>query len=145
MWQRTLSLRAMPGPQDDYFAEGLGVFFGSVYQVSSKTDRMACRLEGPLVALKQGMPQSLISEPSVPGGVQITPEGRPIILLVEQTVAGYAKIGTVVTADLDQVAQARPGDRIQFDRVDLHQARELYVEYRERLRRVRALLGGTGH
>lgn len=139
-WSRNLCLRALPGPQDDHFDQGIDIFFSSRYRVSTQTDRMGCRLEGPPVPLREGVPKSIISEPSVPGGVQITPQGQPIILLVEQTVAGYVKIATVVSSDLDQVAQARPGDTITFEQVDLDQARQLYVEYQEKLKRVRALL-----
>lgn len=51
-----------------------------------------------------------------------SPDGQPIILLVEQTVGGYTKIATVISSDLNLVAQASPGDRIQFERVGLETA-----------------------
>ena len=35
----------------------------------------------------------------MPGNVQVPADGQPIILLVEQTSGGYAKIATVITAD----------------------------------------------
>ena len=136
-----ITLRALPGPQDDFFDQGLEIFFGSTYQVTPQSDRMGCRLEGPRVELKESMPQSIVSEPSVAGGVQVPPNGQPIILLVEQTVGGYAKIATVVSADLDAVAQARPGDAVRFQRVELEQARRLYREYHERLQQARRALG----
>ena len=59
-----------------------------------------------------------------------------IILLVEQTVGGYAKIATIITPDLDVVAQARPGDKIRFNRVDLSEAQRLHRDYRSRLSRL---------
>ena len=34
-----------------------------------------------------------------------------------QTTGGYAKIATVISADLSRAAQARPGTRIRFVRV----------------------------
>lgn len=138
---REITLRALLGPQDDYFEAGIEVFFGSEYRVGDKTDRMGCRTEGPSVGLKQGSPASIISEPSVPGGVQIPADGQPIILLVEQTVGGYAKLATLASADLGRVAQARPGDKIRFEQVTIDQARALSVDRRTRLERARELLG----
>ena len=114
-----VTLRVLPGPQDDYFDTGLKVFFNSVFTVTSKADRMGYRLDGPIIEPKDGVPLSIISEPSLSGAVQIPTDGQPIILLVEQTASGYAKIATIITADLDVVAQARPGDKVRFARVDL--------------------------
>ncbi len=115
-------LRAIPGPQDDYFEEGLKIFFTSEYRVSLDANRMGYRLEGPVIKQKTGMPGSIISESSFAGGIQIPPNGQPIILLVEQTVGGYTKIATVISSDLNLVAQASPGDRIRFEQVDLETA-----------------------
>jgi biotin-dependent carboxylase-like uncharacterized protein len=132
-----IKLRALVGPQDDYFDFGLEVFFRSAFTVTSKADRMGYRLEGPSIALKEGVPKSIISEPSLSGAVQIPPDGKPIILLVEQTVGGYAKIATIITPDLDVVAQAKPGDNVNFERVELTEAYQLHRDYRTRLSRLR--------
>jgi len=129
-------LRAVPGPQDDFFDEGMKVFFESEFTVSSNANRMGYRLEGPKILQKEGMPKSIISEPSLPGGVQIPPDGQPIILLVEQTVGGYTKIATVVSTNLPRVAQAKPGDRVSFEKVDLESAYESYKQYKEKLNRI---------
>ncbi len=115
-------LRAIPGPQDDYFEEGLEIFFTSQYKVSPDANRMGYRLEGTVIKQKTEMPGSIVSESSFAGGIQIPPDGQPIILLVEQTVGGYTKIATVISSDLNLVAQASPGDCIRFQRVDLETA-----------------------
>ena len=135
-----ITLRALPGPQDDYFDSGLNVLFSSEFTVTSKADRMGYRLEGPRIELKEGVPRSIISEPSLSGAVQIPPDGEPIILLVEQTASGYAKIATIVTADLDIVAQSRPGDKVRFARVDLAEAYRLHRDYRSRLNRLQEVI-----
>jgi biotin-dependent carboxylase-like uncharacterized protein len=119
-------LRAIPGPQDDFFREGLDVIFQSDFMVSTKADRMGYRLQGPKIGIREGMPKSIISEPTMPGGVQIPPDEQPIILMVEQTVGGYTKIVTVISVDLSRVAQATPGDTIRFERVSLETAHSLY-------------------
>ena len=74
-------IRAIPGPQDDFFREGLDTIFGSDYMVSTKADRMGYRLQGPKIGIREGMPKSIISEPTMPGGVQIPPDEQPIILI----------------------------------------------------------------
>lgn len=121
-------IRAIPGPQDDFFREGLDTIFQSDYMVSTKADRMGYRLQGPKIGIREGMPKSIISEPTMPGGVQIPPDEQPIILMVEQTVGGYTKIVTVISVDLPKVAQATPGDAIRFERVSLETAHSLYLE-----------------
>ena len=121
-------LRAIPGPQDDFFRVGLDIIFQSDFMVSTKADRMGYRLQGPKIGIREGMPKSIISEPTMPGGVQIPPDEQPIILMVEQTVGGYTKIVTVISVDLPKVAQATPGDTIRFEKVSLETAHSLYQE-----------------
>ncbi|MCP4116995.1 MAG: biotin-dependent carboxyltransferase family protein [Desulfobacteraceae bacterium] len=123
-----IRLRAIPGPQDDYFDEGLERFFESAFTVSHQANRMGYRLTGPVIAQRSYMPASIISEPSLPGGVQVPPDGQPIVLLAEQTVGGYTKIATVISTDLAKLAQAVPGDNVRFVRVTLDEAHRAYRE-----------------
>jgi len=139
-FSRKIALRAVPGPQDDYFDLGMEIFFSSVFSVTSEADRMGYRLAGPVIPFAEGAPKSIISEANMPGMVQVPPEGQPIIVLGEQTASGYAKIATVITPDLDRVAQARPGDVISFTRVDVSQAHSAYFQYVQRLEQVGAIL-----
>lgn len=132
-----ITLRAIPGPQDRYFDEGLAVFFNAAFTVSPQANRMGCRLQGPAIERLAGMPTSIISEPSLPGGVQIPADGQPIILLTEQTVGGYAKIATVISADIPRVAQAMPGDTVRFARVGIAAAHEAYRARLALLERIR--------
>jgi len=125
-------IHAVLGPQDDFFDEGLKTLFDSEFMVSPKADRMGYRLQGPVIKHREEMQKSIVSEPSVPGGVQIPADGQPIILMVEQTVGGYAKIATVISTDLCKVAQTTPGDTIRFEQVTLEAAHSLYRE-RQRL------------
>ncbi len=131
--ETNVTLRALPGPQDDRFDEGMDLFFRSEFRVSSHADRRGCRLEGPTIMMKANMPGTIISEPNIAGMVQVPPDGRPIIMLVETTVGGYAKIATVITPDLDLVAQLRPGDMVRFSRVDLTEAHRAHAAYHENL------------
>jgi biotin-dependent carboxylase-like uncharacterized protein len=135
-----IRLRTVLGPQDEYFSQSIDNLFASKFMVSPKADRMGYRLLGPKIALDNDKPKSIVSEPSMPGGVQIPPDEQPIILLVEQTVGGYAKIVTVVSSDISKVAQATPGDSIQFKKVDLTTAHELYYEEKKRIQKIKELL-----
>ncbi len=132
-----ITLRAIPGPQDDFFDHGLNVFFNASFTVSPQADRMGCRLQGPVITQIEAMPRSIISEPSLPGGVQIPQDGQPIILLSEQTVGGYTKIATVISSDIPRIAQALPGDRIRFERIDIDAAHALYRHQSSLLERIR--------
>ncbi len=129
-------LRAIPGPHDDFFDEGMETFFHSKFMLTAKADRMGYRLQGPQIQVKEKMPKSIISEPTMPGGVQIPADGQPIILLAEQTVGGYTKIATVISPDLSRVAQAIPGDTFQFEHVSLETAHLLYHEELYRLQTI---------
>ena len=86
------------------------------------------------------MPKSIISEPTMPGGIQIPADEQPIILLVEQTVGGYAKIATVISTDIPKIAQATPGDTIAFEEVSLETAHILYHEQQKRIQNVEGKL-----
>ncbi|MBU1341141.1 MAG: biotin-dependent carboxyltransferase family protein [Proteobacteria bacterium] len=132
-------VRAILGPQDDYFDTGIETIFQSEYMVTAKADRMGYRLQGNTVPIKEGMPKSIVSEPSMPGSIQIPPDQQPIILLVEQTVGGYAKIATVISSDLPIVAQTTPGDTIKFEPVDLKNAHRLILERKNNLNTIKEL------
>ena len=125
-YSSNIFIHAVPGPQDDFFDEGLKTMFESEFMVSAKADRMGYRLQGPVIKHREEVPKSIISEPSVPGGIQVPADGQPIILLVEQTVGGYTKIATVISTDICKVAQATPGDLIRFEQITLETAHTLY-------------------
>ena len=100
------------------------------FAVSSDSDRMGVRLEGP--ELKRVDESDLISEAVSPGTIQIPPSGKPILLLGDcQTIGGYPKMAHVITVDLAVAAQLRAGDRVRFSEVSLADAYRLLLE-RER-------------
>lgn len=142
-YQSQAVARVIPGPQDDYFDAGLHTLFQSDYMVTAKADRMGYRLQGLSIPIKDGMPKSIISEPSVPGSIQIPADEQPIILLVEQTVGGYAKIATVISSDLCVVAQTTPGDTIRFEKVDLDTAYDVIIEENHKINLIKEYLSNN--
>jgi biotin-dependent carboxylase-like uncharacterized protein len=136
-------LRAVAGPQNEAFASGLETFFGSVYEVTPEADRMGYRLQGPAIHHDECFPQSIISEPTMPGNVQLPADGQPIILHVEQTTGGYTKIATVISTDLAWIAQAVPGNRVRFQKVTLEEAHLIYRERVSLLQQIETLLSAN--
>ena len=132
-----IELRVVPGPQDGLFRQkGLDTFLGSEYTISAKANRMGYRLEGPGVERDPEAEQSIISEPSLPGNVQVPADGQPIILLVEQTVGGYTKIATVISSDLSLIAQSLPGRAVRFQPVSVDDARRALQEQERRMQEI---------
>jgi allophanate hydrolase subunit 2 len=72
--------------------------------------------------------------------VQLPADGKPIVLLVEQTTGGYTKIATVISADLPRLAQAIPGNRVRFQRVTLEEAHRLCRDHARLLHEIEARL-----
>ncbi|MGW1725329.1 5-oxoprolinase subunit C family protein [Streptomyces sp. NPDC002306] len=109
-----LVLRVTLGPRDDWFTpEAVGVFTSRVYRVSSASNRIGLRTEGP--ALQRARPGELPSEGVVLGAVQVPPDGRPVVFLADHpTTGGYPVIGVVRAVDLPSAAQARPGIPVRF-------------------------------
>jgi allophanate hydrolase subunit 2 len=110
-------LRVVAGPQEEIFTEeGIDTFYRSSYTVSADSNRMAAKLDGPEIQTVQG--SDIISDGIVEGSVQVSSNGRPILMLADhQTAGGYAKIGTCIRADIPVLAQLRPGERVAFTRV----------------------------
>jgi biotin-dependent carboxylase-like uncharacterized protein len=117
-------LRVLPGPQQEHFdAEAWQTFLGSDYSVTADADRMGLRLQGAPLQHVAGKGADIVSEAVAPGAVQVPGAGQPIVLGVDaQTIGGYAKIATVITADLPRLAHARPGSVLRFAVVTREQA-----------------------
>lgn len=121
-----LTVRVVPGPQDDHFRpDAYPIMAGSAYLVSPRSDRMGVRLEGPILPHAAGA--DIISDGMPLGGIQVPPDGKPIVLLRgRQTMGGYAKIGVVISPDVDRIGQVPPGGRLRFEWVTRDQAHLLH-------------------
>ena len=118
------TLRTLGGPQRDWFTDDS--FFAQEYIVSPASNRMGLRLKGTPLARTPG---ELVSEAVAPGAVQVANDGLPIVLGADgQTIGGYPKVAHVIRADLDRLAQLRPGDRVRFVRVTSEEAEDVARE-----------------
>ncbi len=94
--------------------------FDSEFTLSKDCDRMGYRLSGSVVNSSN---RSLISEPVVPGAIQVPADGQPIVLMADcQTLGGYPKLGTVFNLDLDRLSQKLPGQQVSFRKISLQEA-----------------------
>ncbi len=114
-----IQVRVILGPQQEAFTdEGIKTFLESRYTVSNESDRMGIRLTGEKIEGKGSM--DIVSDGVTFGSIQVTSAGLPVILMADhQTTGGYAKIATVVSADLPLLAQARPGDQVSFQKTEI--------------------------
>ncbi len=123
-------LRVVEGSQVEGFA--VEAFYGRAFAVSPSSNRMGLRLRGAPLTVPE---REWESEPVCPGSVQATRDGQCIVLGVDgQTIGGYPKIAQVIDADLDKLAQLRPGDSVRFQRVTLETAEAIYRAKQKELR-----------
>ena len=125
---REQPIRIVLGPQQDHFTEAaLERLAGEEFVVSKHADRMGMRLDGPLLAHRDGY--NIVSDGIATGAIQVPGSGQPILLLADhQTTGGYPKIATVISADIPVVARRKPGDRVRFEAVDVAEAERLRRE-----------------
>jgi allophanate hydrolase subunit 2 len=120
-------VRIVLGPQEDRFGEkGIATLLQSEYRVSASSDRRGVRLEGPPLEHLGGPAGAEIPpEGTALGAIQVPADGRPIVLGPDRPITGgYAKIGTVISADFSLVAQAKPLSILRFQAVSLDEALE---------------------
>jgi len=133
-------LRVLPSPHLPAFTQGgRDTFFSATYTVSPQSDRQGYRLNGPAVARTDVA--DILSEAMPLGGVQIPPDGQPILLMADrQTTGGYPLVGVVIWADLARAGQLAPGDPVRFQAVTLAEAHALAIRQE---RWLRVVAGGS--
>jgi biotin-dependent carboxylase-like uncharacterized protein len=127
-------IRVMAGPDAAFMSDPC--WYQQIFAITRESNRMGVRLDGPM--LEVSVPADRLSVPVAPGAVQVS-GGRLILLGVAcGTMGGYPMVAQVASCDLDRLAQARPGQVIRFQRIDVSEARRL--DQAERVRRARRRL-----
>jgi allophanate hydrolase subunit 2 len=118
--------------------------------VGSEADRIGYRYKNgtPLKFLDRKPPFGAGDDPSnivdagYPYGSIQVPGGREPIILHRDAVSGggYAMVGTVISADMDLIAQMQPNHKARFVEVDMAQALQARAERRRRIDRLRTAL-----
>lgn len=95
-------------------------FVENRFEISTRLNRMGIRLNDMSQTFADSRILSLVSDAVVPGDIQILGDGTPIVLMRDhQPTGGYPRIATVISADLDRLAQMRPGDEVRFEPVNV--------------------------
>ncbi|GAA1636729.1 5-oxoprolinase subunit B/C family protein [Georgenia ruanii] len=109
-----VTVAVVPGPRQDWFAsDALASLCRQRWAVTDRSNRVGLRLDGERLARTRT--EELPSEGTVAGAVQVPASGLPVVFLADHpTSGGYPVIAVVRTADLDRLAQVRPGDLLRF-------------------------------
>lgn len=148
---KELELRVVPGL---YFHritdESAQTFFEDTWAVAPEADRIGYRYKQgrPLKFRERKQPFGAGSDPSnivdagYPYGSIQVPGGLEPIILHRDAVSGggYAMIGTVISADMDRIAQMQPNNKARFVKVDLDAALAARADHNQRLHSLRAAL-----
>ncbi|MBV7507054.1 biotin-dependent carboxyltransferase family protein [Bacillus sp. sid0103] len=127
-FNKQLTVRVILGPHQQMFTEkSIEQFLFEKYVVTPQSNRMGYQLRGQ--KLEHTLSPDIISDPIPLGGIQVSANGQPIILMADrQTTGGYTRIGTVISVDIPLLAQAVPDTTISFTEVSLEEAQRLYLE-----------------
>ena len=150
-YPKSLELRVLPGL---YFHritdESAKSFFEDTWTVAPEADRIGYRFRKgrPLVFRERKQPFGAGSDPSnivdagYPYGSIQVPGGLEPIILHRDAVSGggYAMIGTVISADMDRIAQMQPNNLARFVEVNMDGALKARAEYKGRVARLTASL-----
>ena len=126
-------VRVLEGPDTDVFGKGeMAQFCTTQYRVTSESNRMGYRLSGHRLT-RSNLDDPLSS--AIPNGsVQVPASGEPIVLLADrQTVGGYPRIATVISADLPVLGQLTASHWIEFETCSHETARRALVALEQSL------------
>jgi biotin-dependent carboxylase-like uncharacterized protein len=148
---KEVTLRVLPGLYHHRLEEvSARSFFDDTWTVGSEADRIGYRYKnGTLLQFKARTPPfgagddpSNIVDAGYPYGSIQVPGGREPIILHRDAVSGggYAMIGTVISADMDLIAQMQPNHKARFVAVDMPQALAARAARHQHLARLRQAL-----
>jgi len=145
-------IRVVLGPQDFMFtAKGVETFLTAEWRLSPVSDRMGMRLVGPPLELHPrpeyltrdagSGPADIVDDVIPVGGIQVPGGIEPIVMGVENpTAGGYAKIATVISADLGKMGQIQPKGPLTFRRISADEGISVIKDIWGRLRQAKAAL-----
>lgn len=150
-YSKDIEVRVMMGLYDHRLtAGGRATFLDTTWKLTPVADRIGFRYSGaeletvdrePPFGAGQD-PSNIVDAPYPIGSIQVPGSVEPIVLHRDAVSGGgYMMVATVLSGDLDVVAQSAPGTRTRFVEVDLDGALALRAERRARDERLREALG----
>lgn len=149
-WSKDVEVRVMMGLYDHRLAPaGRATFLDTTWSLTPVADRIGFRYSGaeletvdrePPFGAGQD-PSNIVDAPYPIGSIQVPGSVEPIVLHRDAVSGGgYMMVATVLSGDLDVVAQSAPGTRTRFVEVDLDGALALRADRRAREARLRDAL-----
>jgi biotin-dependent carboxylase-like uncharacterized protein len=142
-----LEIRVVMGLYDHLLtADGRRTFEDATWTLTPVADRVGFRYKGPQLEMLEreqpfgagSDPSNIVDAPYPIGSIQVPGGVEPIVLHRDAVSGGgYAMIATVISADMDAVAQTAPGAKTRFVPVDLDAALAARRERGQRLQEVR--------
>ncbi|KAA0546138.1 biotin-dependent carboxyltransferase family protein [Bacillus sp. BGMRC 2118] len=127
-YSQEINVRYIRGPHLDYLQEEAAFIFEKQAYTYTLGDRMGYRLHGETAIHSEQ--RSLSSDPIPLGGIQIPPDGHPIVLLADrQTTGGYPRIGTVISCDIPKFVQLPLQGKVSFQPITIENAQMLNRRY----------------
>ncbi|QYC44273.1 KipI antagonist [Nonomuraea coxensis DSM 45129] len=152
-YSREIELRVVLGLYDYRLTEaGRHCLLESEWTLTPVADRTGFRYSGPVLEWEEriqpfgaGSDPSNIVDAGYPiGSIQVPGGVEPIILHRDAVSGGgYAMVATVISADLNRVAQCSPGTRTRFVPVTLDEALQARADDRAQAARLREALEGA--
>ncbi len=147
---KDVEVRVVMGLYDHRLTDkGRATFLDTTWTLTPVADRMGFRYGGgeletidrePPFGAGQD-PSNIVDAPYPIGSIQVPGGVEPIILHRDAVSGGgYMMVATVLSGDLDVVAQSAPRTRTKFVEVDLDTALGIRADRRKRLERLRAAL-----
>lgn len=134
VYKKKVEIAVIEGPHTEMFtAEEREQFFNVTHTLEANSNRMGYRLKTNIE--HWGNTANIWSDAIPYGGIQIPPNGQPIILMADrQTTGGYPRIGTVISSDLSKLAQLVPRGQIQFYRTTIEEAQNQAIKMEKSIR-----------
>ena len=115
-WRRPVVVLRGPAASEPGGEARFRTLIETAWTVSNNSDRRGLRLEADLDLAGLALSGDRPSGGVVPGAIQLTPSGEPLVLMPDGGVTGgYAVIALVATLDLPTLGQLTPGATLRFD------------------------------
>ncbi|MDN4523904.1 biotin-dependent carboxyltransferase family protein [Fictibacillus fluitans] len=146
-----VNVRAVMGLTSDLITdEGVTGCLNSEWTTQMESDRVALRMKGAIVPSEEFPPPfgsgggfASVVDMAYPIGAILVPNEEEIIVLLNDATSGggFISLGTVISMDLDLIAQARPLTTIRFHAVTIDQALVARRERKKKLALISEMLG----
>lgn len=132
---------------------GRRTFLDTEWNLTPVADRIGFRYRGAELEFKDreppfgagSDPSNIVDAPYPIGSIQVPGGVEPIVLHRDAVSGGgYMMVGTVISADMDRVAQSQPGTKTKFVEVTLEEALDARRDYKKReAKLIETLEGGN--